>query len=225
MMAKSRLRNRQSETRRAAYGVASIVALVLVVGACNGAVSQPTNDGGRSSADPDGRGQAEVGYLQVTDKAYYSTVREMFDAAEIVILGEVTQVEFGEILSGGANPQEDSFLQNALYTVEVAEVLKGDPRKNVTVVRTSYKRTGDVVRPISFQGVLPNEPGDEVLWFLEPTSDLANVWEQISLDGVLEVKDGLIFSELDRDGGLADRLRGKPVDEVLGTLRALTREP
>ncbi len=217
MMAKSRLRNRQSETRRSVYGAASIVAFSLVVGACGASTNQPTGDGVGSSADPV--------YVQVSDKAYYATTDEMAAAAEIVVLGEVVKVELGETDAPGAPASEDSFTQMAFYTVAVTEALKGDPGDNVVVWRESFEVSGKEIRPISFQGILPNEVGDQVLWFLEPAAGSPGVWEQISLDGVLEVKDGLIFSELDRDGGLADRLRGKPVDEVLGTLRALTREP
>lgn len=216
-MTQPTLRSRRTRTMRAASGTVSIITLALVMGACSAPTNQSTDGGAGASAEPV--------YLQVSDKAYYATTDDMAAAAEIVVLGEVVRVEPGETDAPGAPAGEDSFTQMALYTVKVIEALKGDPGNSIVVWREGFEVSGKEVRPIAFQGILPNEVGDQVLWFLEPAVGNPGVWEQVSLDGVLEVKDGLIFSELDRDGGLADQLRGKPVDEVLGTLRTLTLEP
>jgi hypothetical protein len=184
----------------------SIIGLTLLLTACAGAASEleATNE-------------AEPVYMQITDKAYFSSLEEMAEAADLIVAGEVVTVELGDILSEGAPPGEDSFPQKAIYTIKVSQVIKGPASDMIQVIRTSYVRSNDELRPISMQGVLPSEVGDEVLWFLEP-SRTEGMWVPVSLDGILEVRDGSIVSELDSADRLGRKLEGLAISELLSEL-------
>ncbi len=158
-------------------------------------------------------------YMQVTDKAYFTSVSQMYDASELVIVGEISAVTLDDVLSRGAPVGEDSFPQLAIYTVTVDEVLKGRASSTIDVVRTSFVSSENGLRPVSMQGILPNEIGDKILWFLEP-SRRAGEWVQVSLDALLEIRGDRVVSELDSADRLGSRLNGQSAQPLLAALRS-----
>ncbi len=192
-----------------------IAVLALVAAACSGNSGQA----GSAGADQALSASGEPVYFDATDKAYFSTLGQMADAAEIVVLGEIVDVELGPILSAGAPAGEDAFLQMALYKVRVDEALKGSPDEVITVARESFVVSGDDLRPLSFNGIMPNQVGDAVLWFLETVPSNPGMWEQVSLDGLLGVSNGRITTDLDGKERLANSLKGQPLASVLAELR------
>ena len=142
----------------------------------------------------------------------------MFDEAPLVVLGEVVAVARGATLSEGTHPDEDSFLVMGLYTVRITEALKGSPESTIIVRRTSFSQSGDELRPVALEGILPNDVGDSVLWFLEESNGNPGVWEGFRLQGIFEVRDGTVVSELNVEHGPAHQVDGRQLAEVLELL-------
>lgn len=167
---------------------------------------------------PDRSGDDPIFVSAAPEPGYVATIEEMYHAAPLVVLADVLAVEPGEELAVGAHPEEDSFLVMGHYTLRVERALKGSPEQTITVRRESFMTTGEGLRPIALEGITPNEVGDRVLWFLEPSGDPAAPWRSFRLQGVFEVEDGVVVSELDVDHGPAHALDGLPLDDVLGRL-------
>lgn len=137
----------------------------------------------------------------------------MAEAAELIVIGEVVNVELagGEI---GAGAGEDSFPQMALNTVEVTEVIKGTPMDEVVVGQLSFQRGSDGLREVAVDGVLPSRVGDRVLLFLEQAPNSEWDWEAVSLDGLLWLDGGTVRSTITA-GRLGAELNGQLLDVVV----------
>lgn len=162
--------------------------------------------------------ESDAAILIATDKAHFASLGEMFDAAEIVVHGEVVKVERGEILSAGAPEGEDSFLQMGYFTIRVDEALKGATGDTIVVVREAFVTSDAGSKPVIVNGIAPNVEGDEVVWFLEQSEGRDGVWEQVSYDGLLNVRDGKVATDLDSDG-LARSLVGTQLSNLLAAVR------
>ena len=158
--------------------------------------------------------------VHALDKAYFGSLAEMYAAAPLIVVGTVREIELGKVLSQGAPAGEDSFLQQALFHVDVSETLKGKPTTEATVVHEAFIVSGDELRPAALEGIVAADVGDEVVWFLEPSHVAGpDLWSFVSFDGDLRVVDGAIASDLDRDGGVASSVRGAELRELVSELR------
>lgn len=184
----------------------------LLLSACS------TSDPGQSSSSQPSADQFQE--FLWTDKAYFVSMKDMFDAAELVVVGEVAEVERGEQMDFGDPEVEDAYLQMAEYKIAVEQVIAGpeNPPEEVTVVREGWYATEGTERRVSMDGVGPNEVGDRVLWFLEASDGRAGKWEHVSLDGLLMLERGKVATALDRPGGVAQSMNGAPIDQVLEAL-------
>jgi hypothetical protein len=166
-------------------------------------------------------------YMSAVDKAYYQSLEEMYKASEIVLVGEVVEVEPGEILSGvGVHPDEEGFPQMGVMTVRVDELLRGSLKgSTVTVVRESFLNDDGELDPLILEGFGAEQVGNDVVWFLEQRPGRSDeVYEMISFDGLLYIEDGVISTPRAGEGTLAHQTAGRSADEVIDELRALATE-
>jgi len=192
--------------RKGTCGVFAALALLAV--AC---ASDPTSGSPQVAGEP-------VYLFTAPEPGYFATIGEMFDESPLVVLGEVVKVERGEPMSEGAHPDEDSFLVMGLYTVRVTEALKGTPDPTIIVRRTSFSQSGDELRPVALEGILPNEVGDSVFWFLEESDGSPGMLQAFRLQGIFEVRDGMVVSELNVEHGPAHQVDGRLLADVLDLL-------
>lgn len=200
-------------------GVIGLAALLLAAG-CGS-----NTDGALVSESTVADWRLSVGgeplYLNVAPmQPWYGTVEEMFTGAEAVVLGEVVDVTLDYTRPPGLPVYEEDSMRNGFFTVQVTEVLKGEVGDRVVLRRPAYMQDGEDLRPVSMEGLLPNEVGDQVLWFLRFDPDQA-LWVQVSLSGLLNVKDGIIATDLAGNSQVAHQLRGDSVEDLLTTLREL----
>ncbi len=215
-----------ADRRGSSHRMISVIGLpaLLLVAAC-GSSPDGVPAGENTVADWRLSVGGEPVYLNIAPmQPWYGTVEEIFVGAEAVVLGEVVDVTLDYTRPQGLPVYEEDSMRSGYFTVRVDEVLKGDVGDTVVLRRPAYEQDGEGLRPVSMEGLLPNEVGDRVLWFLKFDS-AKSLWVQVRLSGLLNVRDGLVASDLAGNGQVAHRLRGQPVDELLTTLRELGGQP
>ncbi len=213
-------RRNETTSRRSWLAVLAGAVAMMLVPACSSGERSPAD----GSPSEEVVVQGEPYYMSAVDKAYYQTLAELFNAAEVVVVGEVVKVEPGVILSGaGVHPDEEGFPQMGVITVRVDQLLRGAVKgSTATVHRESFLNEAGELRPLILEGFGPDRVGNKVLWFLEQRPDWPEgIYEMVSFDGLLYIEDGMITTPRSGEDTLAHETAGRSAADVIAELSGL----
>ena len=145
----------------------------------------------------------------------FSTLEEMADFADFVVVGTVVSIEPAGVTEGEA-ATGDGRIQRVAVTVGVEETLRGPSAPEVSFERMAWEldRDGNPGRRVVVNGWAVPEVGETYLLFLDPEPDAREVSHYVvSTDGLLRLADGVIEGK-SHGAGIGRELNGRTFAEV-----------